>query len=46
MSEEASLLHLQVNWAKTKIQHIGDIDSVPQMVHDGSRQVQPGWSTN
>ena len=40
MSEEASLLGLQVNWAKTKIQHIGDNDSFPQMVHVGSSQVE------
>jgi len=40
ISEEASLLGLQVNWAKTKIQRIGDIDSVPQMVHVGSSQVE------
>ena len=39
MSEEASLLGLQVNWAKTKIQCIGDIDSVPQVVLVGSSQV-------
>ena len=32
MSEEASLLGLQVNWAKTRIQHIGDSDSVPQVL--------------
>jgi len=40
MSEEASLLGLQVNWAKTKIQCNGDIDSVPQTVHVGSSQVE------
>ena len=40
MSEEASLLGLQVNWAKTKIQCIADVDSVPQMVHVGSSQVE------
>ena len=32
MSEEASLLGLQVNWAKTRIQHIGHSDSVPQVL--------------
>jgi len=40
MSEEASLLGLQVNWAKTKIQCIGDIDSVPEIVHIGSPKVE------
>jgi len=40
MSEEASLLGLHTNWAKTKIQCIGDIDSVPQVVHVGSSQVE------
>ena len=40
MSGEASLLGLQVNWAKTKIQRIGDNDSVLQMVHVGSSQVE------
>jgi len=39
-SEEASLLGFQVNWTKTKIQCNRDIDSVPQMVHVGSRQVE------
>ena len=34
------MLGLQVNWTKTKIQRIGDIDSVPQMVHVGSSQVE------
>jgi len=29
MSEEASYLGLQVNWDKTKIQHIGGTDPVP-----------------
>jgi len=33
MSEEASLLGLQVNLAKTKVQSIGNDDSVPQVVH-------------
>ena len=32
MSEEASLLGLHMNLAKTKIQCIGDNDSVPQVV--------------
>jgi len=32
MSEEASLLGMQVKWDRTKIQHIGDFDSVPQTV--------------
>jgi len=40
MREEASLLGLQVNWGNTKIQRTGDIDSVPQMVHVGSSQVE------
>ena len=39
-SEEASLLGFQVNWTKTKIQCNRDIDSVPQMVHVGSRQAE------
>jgi len=29
-----------VNWAETKIQCIGDIDSVPQVVHVGSSEVE------
>ena len=40
MSEEASLLGLQVNLVKTKIQYIGDVDSVPQLVYVGSSQVE------
>jgi len=40
MSEEASLLGLQMNGAKTNIQCIGDIDSVPQVVHVGSSQLE------
>ena len=41
MSEEASLLSLQVNWAKTtKIRWIEDVDPVPQVVHVGSSQVE------
>jgi len=40
MSEEASLLGVQMNGAKTQIQCIVDIDSVPQMVHVGSSQVE------
>jgi len=39
MNEEASLLGLQVNWTKTKIQRTGDSDSVSQLVRVGSSQV-------
>ena len=40
MSEEASLLGLQVNWVKTKIQCVTDNDSVPQVVQVSSSQVE------
>jgi len=36
----ASLLRLQVNWAETKIQCIGDTDLIPQVDHVGSSQVE------
>jgi len=40
MSEEASLLGLQAKWARTKIQYVGDNDSVAQSVYVGSSQVE------
>jgi len=40
MSEKASQLGLQVNWANTKIQRIGGTDPVPQVIDVGSSQVE------
>jgi len=40
MREEASLPGLQLNWAKPKVQRTGDNNSVLQMVHVGSSQVE------
>jgi len=40
MSEEASQLGLQVNWAETRIQRVKDRDPVPQVIHVGSSQVE------
>jgi len=33
-------MDLPVKWTKTEIQCIGDIDSVPQVVHVGSSEVK------
>ena len=40
MSEEAFQLGLQVNWANTKIQRIGGTNSVPQVIHVLSSQIE------